>query len=265
MSQKMSKSEIRFREGKGAQYMQDGVSVRCQAVSKSYLRDIRLERGDPEISSDDVWPEGQCTKKATPGTFLCIYHGGETPGIERNPIEMFMPIDLAEKMEVLSRNPDYLNRQSEIYQLLSRNAELYERLRGYVFPTAVRSRLMNVAALIEENELVKAVSEISSLYDATYDEKEIRAEIRENITLIKNLTSTQVTTAKELKTMATADQVTATLLGIFDVISKAITRYVKEPDVQQQFLLEVSGAIRRHTNTGASGSSFALGDGGSED
>lgn len=262
----MTKSERRWREGKGERYLSDGITIRCQSVTKTHLKKTREETGDPEISSDDVWPEGQCSKSAELGTYLCELHGGKTPNSAQHPIAMFLPADLAEKMEVLSQNPDYLNRRTEIDLLEGRNAQLYSRLSGgRVLNTQIQNELKEIDFLIRANELVKALTKLKEVLDTTYDERAIYAEIRENMNLMKGMTTTQVATAKELKTMATADSVTSSFINLFNTIQRAVGKYIKEADIAELFLLEIAGDIKRHIGSGDERSSFALGSGSVED
>jgi hypothetical protein len=266
MTKEMTKSERRWRDGLGERYLNDGVTIRCQSVTKTFLKKMREEEGDPEISSDDVWPVGQCTKSAELGTFLCELHGGKTPNSAHNPLTMFLPSDLAEKLEILAQNPDYLSRYNEIRLLEGRNAQLYERLSGGLVLTPVlRQTITEIMALIRENSLVEAMNKLQSMLDTTYDEKAVYAEIRENMNLLKGMTTTQVTTAQVLKTMTTADSVSSGFIGLFNTIQRAVHKYIKEADIAELFLLEIAGDVRRYIGTGNERSSLTLGSGSIED
>ena len=75
--------EKRWNEASGIRYMSDGLTHRCQGISKTRLRRARIEQNkeDPKLyPSDDFWPECQCGKPAmmTPGAglYACKFHGG---------------------------------------------------------------------------------------------------------------------------------------------------------------------------------------------
>jgi hypothetical protein len=259
---RMKTSEKRFREGKGVRFLKDGVTVRCHAVTKEQMDRSREEAGDPDLDSSDVWPEGQCSKAAEPGTFLCHFHGGKTPNSAHNPLAAFMPIDLAQKIEIIASNGDYLSRRGDINALMALNAQLFERMGGAdVLHPAVRTKLEAVVEKIKNNALIEAINDIQSLLDKTYDEKELRAEVRENMSLLKGMTQTQVTTAKELRLMATTDSVTNIVMRIFDSITKNSQKYIPDAELARPFLLAVAGDIRRLVNAGDAGTSLSLGDG----
>lgn len=266
MAKEMTKSERRWREGRGERYMNDGVTVRCQSVTKTFLKKIREEENDPEISSDDVWPVGQCSKSAELGTYLCELHGGRTPNSAHHPVTMFLPSDLAEKLEILAQNPDYLSRYQEIRLLEGRNAQLYERLSGErVLTPALRGEIGEVMHLIKNNDLRGALGKLQEMQDTTYDEKSVYNEIRENMNLMKGMTATQVTTAQVLKTMATSDSVGAAFISFYNTVDRAVRKYIKDTDIAESFLLEIARDVQRHFSTGDAGPSLALGSGSIED
>lgn len=259
------KSEQRFREGSGIRYLKtDGVTIRCQGVSKVKLNRFREEHNDPELTSDDAWPEAQCDKGAVPGTYLCKFHGGKSLGMVKNPITQFMPLDLAEKMLALAENPDYINRQSEILQLLARNAQLYERLGTRAVHPELQSEIREALKYLSNNQINEASSTLRDILDTTYSERELHSELRENIKIIDKMTSTQVNTAKELRTMATSDQVMNMIGGIYDALTKSVRKHVKEIPVAENILLEISGAIRLLATTGDVGVIDAISDGSSD-
>lgn len=262
----MTKSERRWRDGQGERYMSDGLTVRCQSVTKTYLKNIREERNDPEISSDDVWPVGQCSKSAELGTYLCEFHGGKTPNSAQHPITMFLPADLAEKMEILAQNPDYLNRQQEIRLLDGRNAQLYARLASdRALPAEVQGEISEVMNLVRNNSLQDAMIKLQHILDTTYNERTIYSEIRENMNLMKGMTATQVTTAQVLKTMATSDSVGAAFISFYNTVDRAVRKYIKEADIAELFLLEIARDVQRHFSPSNAGPSLALGSGSVED
>lgn len=246
--------------------MSDGLTIRCQSVTKTFLKKMREEEDDPEIQADDVWPVGQCSKSAVLGTYLCELHGGKTPNSAQNPITMFMPPDLVDKLEILAQNPDYLSRYNEIRQLEGRNAVLYERLQeGRVVNAEVQNEIKEVMFSIRNNELAKAMTSLQKILDTTYDERAIYSEIRENMNLMKGMTTTQVTTAQVLKTMATADSVNAAFMSFYTTVERAVRKHIKDVNVAELFLLEIAGDVRGRAGGGNAGTGLSLGSGSTED
>lgn len=245
----LSVSEKRFQEGRGQRYMADGLTVRCQAVSKSSLRKARIIKNNPDLSSDDVWPEGQCVLSAEGGTFLCHFHGGKSLTIRKRTILDFMPIDLQEKMEVLIANKDYINREQEIYQILALNAQLYERL-DEISGGGEDTRLEILAGtrMIQDGEIEAGLVRIKEALGSERAQAEVREELRANLQLLQGLTRTQVNTAKELRLMATADQVIALIEGISDDFTRIINKNIGDPDLARRLLSEFVAAVRQRSN-----------------
>jgi hypothetical protein len=214
---KLGDLERRYRENSGQRYLRDGISIRCQAVSKTNLRRIRVERGDLELTTSDIWPEGQCDKGAVPGTFGCKFHGGKSIVASGKSISRGMiPLDLQEKIEILQQNPDYINREFEIWQLLGMNAQLHERMEELGGGPDSYEKILVGLNMIRGGDIENGIKGIQKIIESEFSQREIRDELRININLLKELTKVQVSTAKELKTMATTDQVMAMVEGIVD-------------------------------------------------
>lgn len=229
--------------------MSDGQRVRCHAVSKTYIRRIRIEQNNPDLSSEDIWPDGQCVRAAEAGTFLCYFHGGKSLTIRKRTILDFMPIDLQEKMEILIENKDYINREQEIYQVLALNAQLYERLdeiSGGGEDT--RQEILIGTRMIKDGQVEAGLSRIQDALGSERAQAEIREELRANFQLLQGLTRTQVNTAKELRLMATADQVIALIEGISDDFTRIISKNVSDPDLARRLLNEFVTAVRQRSN-----------------
>lgn len=216
---KMNVSEQRWREAKGQRYCRDGVTIRCQAVSKTNLRKARVEQGNLELTSSDVWPEGQCIFAAEPGTYLCHFHGGSTRAIEKRGSAVMLgmiPIDMREKIEILQQNPDYINREMQIWELLAMNAQLYERMEELGGGPDSFEKILDGLAMIEGGNIANGVKGIRDIVLSERSQRELRDELRTNMNLLKEMTKVQVSTAKELKTMATTDQVMNLVEGVVD-------------------------------------------------
>jgi len=70
--------------------------------------------------------------------------------------------------------------------------------------------------------------------------------------VLKDLTNTQVKTAKELRLTATTEQVTYLISGIQSAIIDAVNRFIDDPTVQFNVLQHVSARITRLSNIGSS-------------
>lgn len=226
----MSKSEKRWQEGLGERYLKiDPNRVRCQGVSKSKLRMIRIREGEPTLDSDSVWPEGQCSRAAEEGTFLCTLHGGRSPNIAKKRITDFMPVDLKEKFEVFENNPDLISRYVEMAQLQARNAQLYEQMDELVLGEDGWETVTEGVKLIERGEVAQGCTLIRIALGDTKKETESWREIRANNAQIAQLHTIQITTEEKLKTMATMDQVKAIVNGAFQSL-----RYILENNLEDR-------------------------------
>lgn len=245
----MSISEQRFREARGKQYQKDGVTVRCQGVAKAYLRKTRIEQQDPTITSEDVWPDGQCKKDAVPGTFLCLYHGGRSPTIEKQSVADYMPIDLQQKYRNFEGNFDaILNRQHEIKQLLARNAQLYEELDELVLGVEAYEAVAEAKRLLDAGKIVEASVLLRIALEDGKTERETWTEMRANNTLIDKLTKTHFEMAKDLKLMATVDQVKHLLEKVYRSITTVITKYVPDVAMREAMIREITIELRDGAN-----------------
>jgi len=243
--------EKRFREGTGKQYCRDGITRRCQAVSKANLRKMRIERGDLELTSEDVWPEGQCPLAAEPGQFGCNFHGGGSAiKSGRSVLLDVLPVDLRHKVEILQANPDYINREMQIWEILGMNAQLYEKMgeAGVGGGPDAFEKVLDGLAMIEGGNIPAGVKGIRDAVLSEKSQREIRDEIRINTTLLANLTKVQVSTAKELKTMATTDQVMAMVEGIVDDFITLVKDVVVDKTLADRLVDRFVRAVRLRLN-----------------
>lgn len=167
---RIGKTELRYREGKGTRFLQDGVTVRCQGVPRTYLEEKRLtllneeekevyldlnnrridkeqelsseERAEWEIfrermkviTSDDIWPHHQCRHAAEPGAFACRRHGGASKNIKRSitfGISHALPVEMQDMYDRFRADPDLASRYHEMAMLQVRNAQLMGMLEEY--------------------------------------------------------------------------------------------------------------------------------------
>ena len=248
-----SVSEKRWHEGLGKRYMEGDVNrVRCQAVAKGKLRQIRLKRNDPDLTSSDVWPEAQCTRGAIEGTFLCNFHGGTSPQIVKKSLMDFMPIDLQEKFQVFVDNPDLMNRYIEIATLQSRNAQLLERMEDMEIGKEAYYGIVDAVRLIRSGEVELGTESILGALRDVRDEPVMWDEIRNNTKMIDTLTRTQVGLEKDYSLMSSMDQVRSMIEGIYLAVQRVLTTYVQDESVRQLMIREIAAAIRGKLNARAS-------------
>lgn len=255
----LSITERRFREGDGKRFMQDGETVRCQARSKSkllkawgkllssYASQIEYKRAFntwlKSIPENAYWPDCQCGKAAEPGTFLCSNHGGKSKDSKKEMLD-FLPGQMAERIKMLQQNPVLLNRSFEIYQLLARNLELYERM-GELGATPAESRRLIWAGLtlIKNGEIVAGADHIEAALKDSNHESELYEEIRTNMSLIRALTSTHVQVAKDLQQIVTVEQHIASLVDISDIVVAVLGKYIQDEYLRDSAIADVQSRI----------------------
>lgn len=246
---KLTTTEKRWRGGSGQQYLRDMVTIRCQAVSKAKLRQFRIERGDLELTTDDVWPEGQCPLAAEPGTFVCKYHGGKSIAPVKGRIfSPMIPIDMQEKIEILQQNPDYISREMQIWELLAMNAQLYERMEGLGGGPDSFEKILDGLQMMEGGMIADGIKAIRAIVSSEKSARELRDELRVNMNLLKELTKVQVSTAKELKTMATTDQVMNLVEGLVDDFISIVKEIIVDRTIADRLVDRFVRAVRLRLN-----------------
>lgn len=247
---KIPLTERRFRDGSGVQYLKDG-RVRCQAIAKSKVRKWRAENNDYETPVEEFWPECQCHLAAMPGMFVCNYHGGMAPHMKtaRTIIDV-MPIDLAGKFATLQDNSDYMDNRENILAITARQWQLLERMQQEAGGEEAWNMVEEALVELRRGDDSKAELLLSSALKSIQQEKDAWAEIYKSSEVIKDLRATQVKTAKELRLMATADQVLSFIRNIQQAIVDGAKQYIDEPKKQASFLQYVSGEIARFANIG---------------
>lgn len=223
----ISVSEKRFLEGRGEKYLKNG-EPRCQGVSKTKLRMARLQQQNPNLTSEDVWPEGQCHQPAVEGTYLCAWHGGKTPSIRKRAIYEYMPVELQEKYLALHDTATLMDRSRELAELSARKAQLYEQLDELVMAEEGYQTVSEAKTAISSGDVVKAGFLLDAILMNPRTENSIHAEIREIDKLIDKITSTQFGMLKDLKEMATTDQVASMKEEFFNIVKMAIDRNIKD-------------------------------------
>lgn len=241
-------AEQRYREGSGERFLKNG-EVRCQAISKGQMRRYREEHEDWDTPSADLWPECQCVKAAIPGTFVCYYHGGG--GREKLPVKNVLdviPLDLREKVELLMGDPNYISHREDIAILRARQWELLQQLEersdgeetwGLVSEALYELRHSNedsAAKLLEQ--ALKTVDDGKNLWKEYYTVEK----------LVSDNKMAEVKTAKELQSMATAEQVGRLMNRVYEVLTSGAEKYIEDKHAQSGFLRFVAGELNRAIN-----------------
>lgn len=269
---KLTRTEIRWRDGTTAtRYMKDGETIRCQAVSKTKLRAARVARGydpyDTTITSDDVWPEAQCSHPAVPGKLVCggkTGHGGNSMDVPYHHLMDVMPVDLKEKMELLMENPEVLSRRLEIIELSARNLQLMEEMKNDKIAGSDNDEQLRDAL----NELVAgnfkaAEKTLRDVIESKAGQQKRWREVRENIVILKDLSRTEMSTIKEFRQMITSDQFMNVLLSLADAVTEAAEKYISDKTIQSNVIGHVYASVRRFINARPGVlQPAALGDGG---
>lgn len=249
MTTRMSVTEHRWREGSGERYLSDGMTIRCQGVSKTRLRLRREELDNPDLTSDDVWPDLQCTRAAEPNTFTCKYHGGRSLNIRYNSILDFTPDGtMRDILDNLLQAEDYISRRDEIRVLQLREAQLMRELNNVGGIEAWES-VLDAVDLIRAGDIERGVQLIQGTATSRYLDIETWRELRETIKLISSVSKGEVANAEKLQMMASPERVTSAFERIYMSIRTALDLYVKDEEIVKQVLLHVAAEIRKLTNT----------------
>lgn len=245
MAKKLAVSERRWMDSQGERYMNDGVTVRCQASSKSKLDKLREEYGNPDLTSEDLWPQSQCAKPAVEGTFLCQYHGGAAPQIEKKSIIDFMPMDFREIVQVFRENPELIDNYLEMAQLVARNAKLYEAMQVNAGGPNAWLRIRDAVGYITSTgDVERGLEDIREALDDIKNERELWDELRTNMDMLKGLRTTQFKIEKDLKTMATIEQVRGLIDRIYDIIVRSAEREIEDEGTRRRLLASITAQIR---------------------
>lgn len=243
-------TERRFREGKGVRYMKgDPNQVRCHGCSKRRLREMRIEQNNPDLTSDEAWPDAQCHKPAVEGTFVCSIHGGDKANIHKHSIGDFMPIDLREKLEIFQSNGyELYNRSSEIAQLKARNAQLYEEMDDLIIGPEGYALISDARKALSKGDVANAAVMLEMALRDNSRDNYIRAEIRENTKIIDKLTITHFNIAKELKLMTPLDQMRSFLDGLYRGAQIIAEEFLLDSNDQEQYMRKFGQLLRSLAN-----------------
>lgn len=242
-------SEQRFRSGSGIQYCANG-KVRCQAVSVLQVNRWRETYNDYETPIAQLWPECQCGNAAVDGYFVCEFHGGivarRTGGI-RSFYDV-IPVDMREIVDALIENPTYIDRREDIIVMQAMVWDLLQTLGTKVGSAEAWSMVREAHIALKNGDEATAAMLLDSALSAEEDKRDIRAEIRDTEKVLKDLTKTQVSTAKELRLMATSEQILALLNNIQNLIRDSGAKYIDDSEALNEFYTDIAAGIRRFAN-----------------
>jgi hypothetical protein len=231
--------------------MADGQTVRCQGVSVSRLNKWREKFGDPNAAADSTWPETQCSQPAVPEGYVCRFHGGlNLIKYKAGTIADTLPYDLSEIFQKLAARPDYISRKDDILLIEARIIQLLGRL-SEESGTQEAWGLVSEAytqTLVGNTELASTL--LKQALSATDTEKDIWKEIRTTESLLQSLTTTQVKTAKELRAMATTEQVSTLMNNLNKAIIESVNKNVANEHERTAVLTDLSRRIADFTRTG---------------
>lgn len=242
----MKTTEKRFTDGIGERYMSDGKRIRCQAVAKNQVRQWREEHNDTETPIEELFPECQCGREAVIGQYVCRWHGGQSPRRVNPPRTIIdtMPAEFAEKFRVIAEDPDYISRRDDILLMKTRQWELLEELSQQVGSEEAWASIHEGIRNIKRGEIIAGTRMIEEALDSYSAKDKVWREIRQVENVLKDLTNTQVKTAKELQSMATTEQITALITNILSAISHE-SLIIDDPNTRNQFLQSLSQHIAK--------------------
>lgn len=245
----VGKPEERFTEGSGERYMKDG-RIRCHGMARSRVRAWREEHQDWDTPTDDLWPEMQCHMAAEEGFFVCRLHGGKTPTTVAPPRTMIdaMPVDLANKFRVIMENPDYISRKEQIVLAQARQWELLEELKQTAGSEEAWGMVHEAYVLLKKGEDIQAKLMLEDALDHTKRHREVWEEVYRTDKVLVDLTNTQVKTAKEMRQMATTEQILRLMQGIENVVIAAGKQYIKDEKQRNEFIRDVGHELGRFIN-----------------
>ena len=244
----MNITEERFRQGTGQKFLQDG-RIRCQGLSKGQIYKWREEHDDWATPSSELWPECQCVKAAELGLYACYWHGGRTPK-KINPTTLYdtLPIDLAEKFKILITDPAYISRKENIAVLRSRQWEILEKLQARSDSEETWGTVADALYELQKGHEDIAATLLKEALANIDDGKNLWDEYYKVDKILNDTTGVEVKTAKELQSMATAEQVGRLMNRIYEILTSGAEKYINDKQQQSGFLRYVAGELNRSVN-----------------
>lgn len=242
-------TEKRWRECSGQQYMSDGLTVRCQAVAKGQVQRWREEHDDRLTPTEELWPECQCTRAAEPGAYVCRWHGGYSPGANQaRSIYDVVPLDLGNKLKTLLEDPYYMSRREDIALLRARQWELLEALSENMGGLEAWGTVDDALYELERGKEQEAAQLLREALRQTKETQRSWDEIYKVSNVLKDMTSTEVKTVKEMRSMATAEQVGRLMERILNILTYGAEKYIEDKRQQSSFLQYIAREFVGATN-----------------
>lgn len=245
----MNITEKRFRENSGVRFLKNG-EIRCHALAKNKVRKWREHFDDYDTPSEDLWPECQCEKAAVPGHYACHFHGGDAVSTVNPPKTILdaMPIDLSEKFKVLMETPHYISRKNDILLIQSRQWELLEELKYEAGTEEAWGMVHEALVYVKKEDAVNARDLLERALRTTSRKEEIWKELYKVEGVLQDLTRVQTNTAKEMRLMATTEQVGALFANILSLIIQGANQYIDDSTKRAGFLQFISREAGRLAN-----------------
>lgn len=243
----------RFEEGSGERFCKNGV-VRCQGLSYHRVRQLREKRNDYESPSDIFWPEAQCPLGAIAGAYGCkFHHGSRLPAkiAPKSYLEVF-PHDITAKMAEMAKQPDFMNARDDIHLIQARIMQLGEQLNEENSEEAW-GEVAEALNLLYGGDILKAKEMLERALDYHNNEKSTWREIRDTESLLKDMRTTQVKVAKEMRMVATYEQVMRLYNNLYEIITQGVTRHISSPKEQRDFSTFVAGRFAELIGAGPTG------------
>lgn len=242
----MSKPEQRFKEGSGEQFLKNG-KLRCHGLAKSKIRQWREKYNDYDTPSDDLWPECQCENSAEEGQYVCRFHGGLTPRRINPPRTVLdvLPLDLAEKYQMLMDSPDYMSRKEDINLLRVRIMSLMEDLQKQPDSDEVWDMVQSAVVCLRKGDSLNALTFLEDAIRLSDNKQKVWDEFHKTEKLLGDMTSTQMKTMKDMQTMATAEQVNALVSTLLNLINAGAQNYIADPMQRSQFTRSIVSEMQK--------------------
>jgi hypothetical protein len=248
----VSQPGIRFKEGSGERFLENG-AMRCHALARSKIRAWREAYDDYDTPTELLWPECQCGLGAEDGQFVCRFHGGKSPRTKNPPRSILdvMPLDMAQKFRAVMESSDYISRKDDIILFKTRIMMLLEDLDQEASSEEAWASVHEALVKLQQGDTLNAIEYLKYAISAKINKQEIWQEIHKAEKMLSDLTTTQVRTAKELQSMATAEQVNALITSILQIIMSGATEYISDPMQRSEYTRRIVRELQEVTGTTA--------------
>lgn len=238
----------RFLDGTGERFTGDG-RIRCHAVSMYKLR----QKAGPEnrrLTDEEIWPDCQCRLAATPGVYVCRFHGGHHKHRKQDDMNSYVKTNLADRVLLALQDPEILDQRKNIALLEARNSQLLEQLEsGGLTQYDSLQALRRGVNKIKAGDVADGVSSITATLDALADTKASWDELRTNMRTIQGLQQAEVKRQKEMRLTLTAEQVMAKFEQLVQGVLAAVEKNVSDPKIIEGVWQDVTTQYRKSIGT----------------